>query len=244
MKNYVVQLLGWSQEDTDKLTGEHKKWAVMVIGPIGSGKGTQAELLAERFGFFNFETSKIIEEKIKNAETTDEVMMREKNNWETGILNTPELVKQWVLEKIEELHKQGSGIVFSGSPRTLEEAEAELPVLESLFGKENIKVINLQLDEHRSIERNSTRRICKKNRHPIPNFPQFQNITTCPRDGSELVTRELDTPEVIKVRYQEYLNRTTPVLDFLNQRGYKIIEINGDQFIEKVFSDILEKLDD
>ena len=149
-----------------------------------------------------------------------------------------------VIDKIKELWSQGVGIVFSSSPRTLYEAEGEIPKLEEFYGKENIKVINLQLDEHGSIERNSTRRICKKNRHPIPNFPQFQNITTCPRDGSELVTRELDTPDVIKVRYQEYLNRTEPVLDFLKKREYKIIEINGDQFIEKVFSDILEKLND
>ena len=195
MKEYVVQLLGWSRKSAESLSGEHKKWAIILVGPIGSGKGTQAELLAERFGLFNFETSQIIEEKIKNADATDEVMMREKNYWETGILNTPELVKQWVLEKIEGLYKQGLGIVFSGSPRTLEEAEAELPVLESLFGKENVKIVHIQFTEDESIKRNSHRRICKANRHPIPNFPQFQNITTCPRDGSDLITRLLDDPE-------------------------------------------------
>lgn len=242
MKNYVVQLLGWSEESANSLSGEHKKWAIILIGPIGSGKGTQAELLAERFGLFNFETSRIIEEKIKNADDTDEVMMREKNYWETGKLNTPELVKQWVLEKIEELYKQGSGIVFSGSPRTLEEAEAELPVLENLFGKENIKIVHIQLAEAESIKRNSHRRICKANRHPIPNFPQFRNITTCPRDGSELITRTLDDPEVIKVRYQEYVNRTEPILTFFKKREYIITDVRGEQSIEKVFQDIMVNL--
>ncbi|MBI2062367.1 MAG: nucleoside monophosphate kinase [Candidatus Yanofskybacteria bacterium] len=244
MKNYVVQLLDWSQEAANTLEGEHKKLAIILIGPIGSGKGTQAEFLAEKFGLYNFETSKIIEEKIKNADATDEIMMREKNKWATGQLNTPELVKRWVLEKIGELHKEGSGIVFSGSPRTLEEAEAELPVLENLFGRKGVKVIHIQLGESESIKRNSHRRICKANRHPIPNFPQFQNITTCPRDGSELVTRVLDDPEVIKVRYQEYLNRTEPILDFLKKREYNIIEINGEQSIENVFRDILDKIND
>lgn len=244
MKNYVIQLLGWSQESAESLVGEHKKWAVILIGPIGSGKGTQAELLAEKFGLYNFETSKIIEEKIKNADADDEVMIREKNKWATGQLNTPELVKRWVLEKINELHKKGLGIAFSGSPRTLEEAEAEMPVLENLFGKENIKVVHIQLGENESIKRNSHRRICKANRHPIPNFPEFQDIKVCPRDGSELITRTLDNPEVIKVRYQEYLNRTEPILDFLTKKGYGPIDINGEQAIEKVFQDILEKIND
>lgn len=242
MKNYLIQLLGWSKENADKLTGEHQKWAVVLIGPIGSGKGTQAELLAERFGLTHLETSKLLEEKFNNAAANDSFLLEQKNLWKSGILTKPEFVLGIVNDKIKELWSQGLGIVFSSSPRTLYEAEGEIPKLEEFYGKENIKVINLQLDEHRSIERNSTRRICKKNRHPIPNFPQFKNIISCPRDGSELVTRELDTPEVIKVRYQEYLNRTKPVLDFLKQRGYQIIEINGDQFIEKVFSDILEKL--
>ena len=155
----------------------------------------------------------------------------------------PELVKQFILEKIEKLYKQELGIVFSGSPRTLEEAEAELPVLEDLFGKENVKIVHIQLTEDESIKRNSHRRICKANRHPIPNFPQFQNITTCPRDGSELVTRSLDNPDIIKVRYQEYLNRTEPILAFLKERGYNIMEINGEQSIQKVFQDTLNNLD-
>ena len=224
------------------VNNENKKWAVILIGPPGSGKGTQAELLSEKFGLVHLESSKIIEEKIKNADSNDEVFVNEKKLWESGILNTPKLVRQWIMEKIEEIAGLGRGIVFSGSPRTLYEAEGEIPKLEEVYGKENIKVVNLQLDEHGSIERNSTRRICEKNRHPIPNFPEYENITECPKDGSRITTRKLDNMETIKVRYEEYLNRTIPIINFLKEKGYEIEEINGDQFIEKVFQDILEKL--
>ncbi len=226
------------------MDNENKKWVVVLVGPPGAGKGTQAELLAEEFGLYNFETSKIIEEKFADAEPNDEILKKEKEKFKSGQLNNPELVRKWVLDKVQVLSSEGQGIVFSGSPRTLFEAEGEIPVLEELYGKENVKVINLEIHELGSIERNSTRRLCEKNRHPIPNFPEFKDITECPKDGSKIVTRSLDTPETIKVRYQVYLKETKPVLEFLEKRGYNIIEIEGDQPIDKVFQDILEKIND
>ncbi|MBI2065230.1 MAG: nucleoside monophosphate kinase [Candidatus Yanofskybacteria bacterium] len=220
----------------------NKQSVVILIGPPGSGKGTQAELLAEKFGLFHLESSKVIEEKIKNADPNDEILQKEKGLWESGKLNTPELVLEWIKEKAKEVASEGHGIVFSGSPRTLYEAEGEMPLLEKLYEKDNIKIINIELNEEESIKRNSKRRICKDSRHPIPNFPEFENITKCPKDGSEIITRLLDNPETIEIRLQEYANRTVPIIDFLKKRNYKIMETNGEQPIEKVFRDILEKI--
>lgn len=221
---------------------ENKKRVIILIGPPGAGKGTQAELLAEKFSFFHLESSKVIEEKIKNSKPDDAVLQREKKLWESGILNTPELVLKWIKEKIRDIASEGRGIVFSGSPRTILEAEGEIPILEELYGKENIKVLNINLSEKESIKRNSKRRICKDNRHPIPNFKEFEGITECPKDGSEIITRVLDKPETIKVRYKEYLNRTFPIVDFLEKRSYKIIKIEGEQKIDKVFDDVSRNL--
>lgn len=220
------------------------KKVFILIGPPGSGKGTQAEMLADKFGLFHLESSKIIEEKIKNAEPDDAVLQREKKLWKSGILNTPELVLRWIGDKAKEVAGEGRGIVFSGSPRTVYEAEGEIPFLEELYEKENINIFNIGLSEEESIKRNSKRRICKSSRHPIPNFPEFEGITKCPKDGSEIITRALDNPETIKVRYQEYTNRTLPIIDFLKKRGYKIMEINGEQPIEGVFNEILQELKD
>ena len=224
------------------MSEENKKQVIIFIGPPGAGKGTQAELLAEKFGFFHFESSKVIEEKIKNAEPNDAVLQREKKLWESGILNTPELVLQWMQEKIRDIASESHGVVFSGSPRTMLEAKGEIPLLEELYGKENIKVFNLNLSEEESIKRNSKRRICKDNRHPIPNFKEFEGITKCPKDGSGIITRVLDKPETIKIRYKEYLNRTFLIIDFLKERSYKIIKIDGEQKIDKVFDDISKNL--
>ena len=221
---------------------ESKKWTVILIGPPGSGKGTQAELLAEKFGLVHLESSKVIENKFKNADPSDPVILKEKETWRAGELTSPELVREWMLEEIRSLHGKGMGIVLSGSPRTMFEAEGEMPVFEELYGKDSVKVFHLNLSKEESIKRNSSRRICEANRHTIPDFPMFKDIKTCPKDGSHLVRRELDTPETIGVRYEVYLKRTQPILSFIQERGYKITEIEGEQDIDKVFEDILKGL--
>jgi adenylate kinase len=219
-----------------------KKWVVILIGPPGSGKGTQAELLAEKFGFFHLETSKVIENKFKEANPNDKIIAHEKENWKAGQLTKPEFVREWMLEEIKDLGQRGQGIILSGSPRTMFEAEGEIPVFEEFYGKDNVKPIHINLSKEESIKRNSSRRICEANRHTIPDFPMFKDITTCPKDGSPLLKRELDTPETIGIRYEVYLRQTQPILSFLGENNYNIVEIEGEQDIEKVFEDILEKL--
>lgn len=214
--------------------------AVIFTGPPGSGKGTQADILAEEYGFFHLESSKVIENKIASAAADDAVLQNEKERWLTGKLNTPALVRDWIIERIEELASQGESIVFSGSFRTLYEAEAEIPLMERLFGHHNVHIFNLDISKEKSIERNSSRRICKAKRHPIP---RYLDVTTCPKDGSELVTRELDTPETIAVRYDEYLKETAPVLGYFRGKGYDVIDIDGDTTVEAVHVHVARALD-
>ncbi len=215
------------------------KQIIIFIAPPGAGKGTQANLLAEKFGFTHIETSKIIEAKLKDADPNDPIMIEEKRKWLSGELNTPAIIKDWLLEKVRELAAENKGVVLSASPRTLYEVKVEMPEFEKLYSRDNIKIFYITLSEEESMKRNSGRRICEKNRHPIPNFPEYQNLTTCPQDGSPLVTRALDKPEVIRERYGVYKAETEPVLDYLKKDDYKVIEINGEQPIEKVFSDIM-----
>lgn len=213
---------------------------VIFIAPPGAGKGTQADLLAKKFGFHHLETAQIIEEKFKKASPDDLEITKEKENFLSGKLVTPEKVTAWVIEKIRELAAAGTSIVFSGSFRTLYEAQEEIAVVEELYGKDNIKIFYITLSEEESVRRNSNRRICQKNRHPIPDVPEFQGMMTCPQDGSPLIKRDLDIPDVIRKRFAEYMNRTAPVLEYLRQHDYQIIEINGEQDIQHVTHDILQ----
>ena len=95
LQNYVVKLLNWSEESANLLSANHMKWAVVLIGPPGSGKGTQADLLAEKFGLIHIESSKIIEEKFKNASPDDLLLSQQKKIWQSGELNDPKMVGWW-----------------------------------------------------------------------------------------------------------------------------------------------------
>ena len=116
-----------------------------------------------------------------------------------------------------------------------------------MVGNNNIKVFNLNISEKESLNRTMGRLICEKNRHSIPNLPEFQEIRksgVCPEDGSKLIKKSLDNPTTLKSRLAEHNNRTLPVFDYLKERGYEIMEINGEQPIDDVYKDIVEKLKD
>lgn len=215
---------------------------VIFIAPPGAGKGTQADLLAKKFGLEHIETSKLGEAKINdpNLVGKDPEVAEAKKKYDSGDLFPPAWIVKLVIEKTKELAKSGHGAVFSGSPRTLYEAKMEMPELEKLYGRENIKIFNITLSEAESVKRNSSRRICQLNRHPIPGFPHYRDLTTCPEDGSPIIKRKLDKPETIKERYKVFLKDTKPVFDYLRLCGYKVITINGEQPIGRVQEDILK----
>ena len=210
---------------------------IFLMGPIASGKGTQADILAKKFGFFHFETSRFLEAQIDKPEFS-----KQKEQYRSGQWVDPDWVAGIVAGEALKFIERGQELVFSGSPRTVEESTKIIPFFEEKAGKENLFFFNVGLSEQEAVKRSVSRRICKANRHSIPNFPEYQNLTVCPEDGSELVTRFLDKPELIVRRYQEYLNRTVPIFDFLKNRGYNILEINGEQSIENVSKDILQHL--
>ena len=221
---------------------EPKKWVVIIIGPPGSGKDTQAELLARELKFVEIKSSKIIEDKLKSADINDAVMNHEKELHASGQLNTREVVDAWIIERIEEVGATGVGLVGNGWPREINEVETEMGAVEKFYDKDSIKIVTVTLSEAESVKRNSKRRVCEQNGHPIFDTKDNEGATVCPQDGSEIIFRVDDTPETISKRYQVYIIQTQPVIDFLSKKGYNVITINGEQPIEDVHRDILDKL--
>lgn len=231
--------------------GAISKSVIIIIGPPGSGKGTQALLLADKLGLYYFETSKIIESQVMGAKPNEYVtvegrkyyLQEERKIWENGGLCSPPLVTYWVKEKIKELAKENQGIVFAGSPRTLYEAEHIMPLLKKLYGKKNIKIILFTLSPKTSIWRNSHRRICELLRHPILYNEETKNLKTCPLDGSKLIKRKgLDDPETIKVRLKEYKKQTLPIIDYFEKQGFKVNKISAAPPPAMIFKRILKVL--
>lgn len=226
---------------------------VIILGPPGSGKGTQAELISSVFNLHCFETSKILEQRFRDAKDDEFVeadgekfyLKDEKKLWETGFLCSPPFVAQLVIEKIKDLHAEGKGIIFSGSPRTLYEGEKITPYIKDLYGVDDTKVIFLNVSADETIYRNSHRRICKLMRHSILFSDETKDLEFCPIDGSELMKREgLDDAESIKVRINEFEERTMPLFDFFKREGLSVSEINGSNSPVEVFEEIMKVLKD
>lgn len=229
-----------------------KRLAIILIGPPGCGKGTQAQLLAEKFNLYYFETSKIIEQNVMSASKNDYVkiggkkysLIHERNLWKSGILCTPILIDYWVKSKFKELFREGKNLVIAGYPRTLSQGKVGMPLLKKLYGGEDIKIIEILLSPEQTIWRNQRRRICELMRHPILSArPEFLKLTYCPLDGSKLMKRKgLDDLKTIITRLKEYKERTFPLIEYFKKQGFKVKKVNGEQSVVKVFSDILKAI--
>ncbi|MCX8016031.1 MAG: nucleoside monophosphate kinase [Patescibacteria group bacterium] len=217
---------------------------LIFYGPPGAGKDTQAKRVAFKSGAHIVSSSKLIEEKIFDPNLqNDPIIQRERKNYESGALCTPEWVTEIINNKVKELYQKNISLIFTGSPRTLYEAENEIPFWESIYNKENIFVIVINLTDESSIFRNSHRRICEKCGYPVIYSFETEMWQFCPMCGGKIVDRGiLDNPETIKVRLVEYRERTKPVIDYFINRGYSIIEIDGEPLPDVVTQNIFEQL--
>lgn len=228
-----------------------EKQVIILFGPPGAGKGTQAELLADKTGYYHFESSKVIEacfknespEKVFTIDGQDFKVDDERKRWEAGLLNSPPFVVFLMIEKIKELAEIGKSIIFSGSPRTVYEAEKEIPLFKELYGEENIKFVLLEITAETTIFRNSHRRICELIRHSILFTKETETLTLCPLDGSNLVKRKgLDDPETIKKRLEVFKEQTYPVLEKAKENGIDVKKVNGEQSVSDVHKEVLQAI--
>jgi adenylate kinase len=229
------------------------KQVIILFGPPGAGKGTQANLLSEKFGFYHLESSRVIERCFKN-ENPDKVFAidgenytvgEEIENWKKGILTSPPFVTALMMDQFNKLAAQDESFILSGSPRTLYEVEKEMPVLSQLFGKENIKIFLIEISAEVTVFRNTHRKICELMRHSILYNEETKDLQLCPLDGSNLVKREhLDDAETIKTRLKEYQERTLPMLDYFEKNGYNVNKINGEKYVAQVHEEILKHLEE
>ena len=221
------------------------KQAVIIYGPPGSGKGTQAELLARKFNFIHFDTGRYIESIIRAPGwRKSAILRRQRRFFDTGKLCTPSWVLKIAAQFAGRMAKLGYGAVFSGSPRTLLEAfgtkdNGLVKVLEKLYGEKNVAVIQLRVGEKSSLDRNSHRLVCS-----VCGLPLLARakIKTCAFCAGKMRTRSLDTPEIIKIRLKEYHNRTEPIIAGMKKRGFKVSPINGEALPCKVFESVKKSL--
>jgi adenylate kinase len=220
------------------------KKVVILYGPPGSGKGTQANLLAAKLDVIHFDTGRVLEAVVHDpSNQKDPAVRRERKLFDSGILMTPSWVLSVVKKEAKRIHGADYGIVFSGSPRTMFEAKGLLPLLEKLYGKKNIFVFVLEANAETSIKRNSSRLICKFCGYGLlSSYYPSAKPEHCPVCGGPFYRRTLDNPETIKVRLKEYAERTEPVLGFMKKEKVRITKLDATPAPYKVFERIAKVL--
>lgn len=222
------------------------KQAVIIYGPPGSGKGTQAELLARKYNFIHFDTGRYGESLVyAPGALKDPVLRRERKNFDAGRLFTPSWILGIVKDAVQRIARTGFGVIFSGSPRTLFEALGDkshqglLATLKRLYSRKNITILKLSIREGTTLKRNSRRFVCSICGLPVLARAKTKQCAFC---AGPLRKRSLDNPKIIKVRIKEYRDRTYPILARAKKLGLKLIQINGEPSPYKVHQEILRKL--
>ncbi len=203
---------------------------IVIMGPQGSGKGTQAELLIGKFGLQHFEAGRILR---SIADSDNQHAEAVKTALNSGNLVPDTLVRLIAWDFISK-HKNG-GFVFDGYPRSVAQYERLKDML-ARFGQKIDYVIDVEIPEAESIRRLSARRQCAVCR-------EVYNLITEPPtcDHNQLIQREDDKPEAIKKRLEIYHQQSHPVFERAVAEGIGI-EINGDQLIEVIHEEIMQKL--
>lgn len=210
-----------------------KTQRLILFGPPGVGKGTQARLLAAEFDIPHISTGDMLRAAVARG---TELGRRAKVIMERGQLLPDDIMIALVREVLSS-PKAAHGFILDGFPRTLEQAKALSKLLAELHVPE-YKVVNLEVDDEEIIRRLNNRLVCEKE-GKIFNT-EIDSVTkdgACPECGSRLVQREDDRPETVRKRLAVYHASTAPVLDYYSN-GAMVINVDGMGSIDVVNREI------
>jgi adenylate kinase len=188
---------------------------LVLLGPPGAGKGTQAERLVADFGLPYYSTGIILRAAI---EAESELGREAKEYVDKGELVPDDLVCRVIEERLDS-GEADDGFLLDGFPRTIGQAEMLEGALDSR-GRLLTAVLLIEVGDDEVIRRLSGRRTCVKNGHVYHvEFDPPKNEGICDQDGSRLVQRDDDKPETIKKRLAVYHEQTAPLVDWYEERG-------------------------
>lgn len=210
---------------------------LILLGPPGAGKGTQAVNIAAKYSIPHISTGDIFRKNIK--EGTD-LGIKAKEYMDKGLLVPDDLVVAIVKDRLTEKDCK-EGFLLDGFPRTVMQADALDDALKELDYELDC-VINIQVSKEELVDRAVGRRVCKDCGATYHiKFNPSNTEGKCDVCGGELIQRKDDTVETVTKRIEVYLEQTQPLIDYYGKKGI-LADIDGKQNIEKVFEDIVAAL--
>lgn len=199
---------------------------LILLAPPGAGKGTQAELIEQKFRIAHISTGDLLRGAVKKGTVPG---LKAKKYMDKGELVPDEVVIDIIRDEIKDLHD----FILDGFPRTLEQAK----ILDKILEKEEKRldtVIEIQVPDERLVKRSVGRLSCKCGEvyHEIYNPPAAEGI--CGRCGEKLYKREDDNAETMYSRIKTYKMKTLPLIKYYFTKGI-LKTVNGDQDIERVY---------
>ena len=214
---------------------------IILMGPPGAGKGTQAAKLVEKYGLKQISTGDLFRKAIKE-ETKFGVIAKYFISF--GYLVPDDFTIQMIQEYLEEninTEEFKNGFILDGFPRTIIQAR-KLADICSMFNFKIDAVINLDIPEDVLVKRLSGRRTCAdcgKSYHIVYNPPKKEGV--CDACGGELILRDDDKPETVEQRLRVYHEQTQPLIDYYTKEGI-LKEVDGTIDLEDVFAEITKIL--
>jgi adenylate kinase len=206
---------------------------IVLLGPPGAGKGTQAARLAEDFGLRYIATGNILRDAVREG---TELGKQAKEYMDRGDLVPDDLIIAMIKECLEQ-GDRANGFILDGFPRTERQAQALDEELEQL-GRTLNAVLLFEVDEQDVVERLSQRRVCVKGQHNFHlTFDPPKHPERCDVDGSRLVQRDDDKPEVVQHRLEQYREKTAPLIEYYERQGI-LRRIDGSRSPDEVSDQI------
>ena len=207
---------------------------IIMLGAPGAGKGTQAKMLAEKYGIPHISTGDTFRANIKNG---TELGAKAKEYMDKGLLVPDELVVDLIMDRFK-ADDCKNGYILDGFPRTIPQAEA-LDAALAANGEKIDYAVNVEVPDENIVNRMSGRRACVgcgATYHIVYNPTKVEG--KCDTCGADLILRDDDKPETVLNRLKVYHEQTQPLIDFYTKKGV-IAEVDGTKDMKDVFDAIV-----
>ena len=192
---------------------------IVLLGPPGAGKGTQAEPVAQRLGIPKIATGDVLRAAVREGTPMGKAAQA---YMDRGAL-VPDDVILGIMKDTFKRPEMARGVILDGVVRTVPQAEGLERVLGEL-GREVGAVLLFEVSDDELVRRLSSRTICEQCQTP---FTGREPGTACPRCGGTLVRRKDDEPEAVRHRLRVYRDQTAPVVDWYRANGTPLVAVNA-----------------